>query len=823
MKRFVLLTAILFAAALVWTDSAQAQTPSGHSVVIETPRGLRYLVDGQMYESSTTFLWATGTTHTLSYPVSPLDGFQYGKDGDTRYLPGGWRVNGSITQVGGANTVSLTAGPDLTRVIASVGTEYRLRVRFFEDQPVYTLAESACSQSVRNNQPPGAVYVGAICYSQNVDIWQVSGLFLMQAYAYPGYSFLGWSLNNAPLQATPSGQFNLLGPTTVYARFTSAKRVKFRTEPAGLYVRVNRTEVRTTSIEPCEANNYQPVPDGAGTQAAARRPCVGEFDFAPGNKVFLGGVSPQIDRYGKVWVLDKFSNGATADWVYTVPQEIYPDETITATYVPGIKLSFPTQPAGLKIKVNGRDNWPENYFVAAAGTKHTLEAPLEQTDARGRKWAFKKWSNGGARTQEITIPADAELGNVVVAAEFELLSQLTIRSNPAGATVRVDGSPCATPCRVDRRDGTEAVVEAPLSSELSDVHRFEFASWSNGGDREQPVKISGADGTTLTANFTTAYKLALAGDPADGVRFDVSGATPENFYTAGSTITVTAQDRPGYRFRRWEIDAEGTSRTVTLTMGRPRTLLARMEKLPFQPLSALKNAAGETPEDVVAPGSLVAIYGENLAGYYEAGPTGPILSQALAGVSAVVGNRILPLLFVSPTQINAQLPRDLAPGEHQIRVIRAGSQDAVGTFNVVVRAPGLFSQPVDNQPFALARHADGSLVTLESPARPGETITLLATGFGPYQAPILEGMAVPPGPGYSIGGPVSLQAGDLTPEVVYAGGVAGQIGLDQIQFRLPGEFPANMPEALRVKVTLDGRESNTVLLPIAPAATVEKQ
>jgi len=790
-------------------------------VVIEAPRGLRYLVDGQMYESSTTFLWAAGTSHTLSYPVSPLDGFQHGKDGDTRYLPGGWRVNGSVSLSGGADTVTLTAGPDLTRVAASVSTEYRLRVRFFDDQPIFALAESACTQSLRNNQPPGAVYVGAICYSQNVDLWQVAGLFQMNAFAYPRSSFLGWSLNNAPLQPTPAGQFNLLGPTTVYAHLTSAKRVKFRTDPAGLYVRVNRTEVRTTASEPCEANNYQPLPEGAGT-LAVRRLCVGEFDFAPGSRVFVVGVSPQIDRFGKSWVLHRFSSGAAADWVYTVPQEIFPDETITATYVPDIKLSFPTQPAGLKIKVNGRDNWPENHFVAAAGTKHPLEAPLQQTDARGRKWAFKRWSNGGARAQEITIPADAELGNFVVAAEFELLSQLTIRSNPAGAAVTVDGAPCATPCRVDRRDGTEAVVTAPLTSELSDVHRLEFASWSNGGDREQPVKVSGVDGTSLTANFTTAFKLALAGDPFDGVRFDVSGATPENFYTAGSTITVNAQDRPGYRVRRWEIDAAGTSRTVTLTMERPRTLLARMEKLPFQPLSALKNAAGEPSEDVVAPGSLVAIYGENLAGYYEAGPSGPILSQVLAGVSAVVGNRILPLLFVSPTQINAQLSRDLAPGAHQIRVIRARLQDAVGSFKVVVRAPGLFSQPVDNQPFALARHADGSLVTMGSPARPGETITLLATGFGPYQAPILEGMAVPPGPGYSIGGPVSLQAGDLSPEVVYAGGVAGQIGLDQIQFRLRGEFPANMPEALRVKVTLDGQESNTVLRPVAPALA-EKQ
>lgn len=821
MKRFVLLTAILFAAALVWTDSAQAQAVDGHNVIVEVPRGVRYLVDGQSQEGPAAFLWPAGSKHTFQFPVSDLDGFQYGNGGDTRYTPFGWKVNGSIT-IGAFESLTITVGPTITRIVGDVNTEHRLRVRFFETGEVFSPFTAQCVHN-GGSRPgtPGVVYFGAICYNQNFDIWQPAGLSLpLQAVPYPGYAFLGWKAGASAELQGPDIRISNTGPATVHARFTSAKRVKFRTEPSGLRVRVNRAEVRTTELEPCEPNNYQAAPEG--TPRTASRLCVGEYDFAPDSKTLIAPVSPQTDRFGKSWVFERFNTGATGEWTYTAPREIFPDEVITAKYVPGIRLSFPTMPSGLKIKVNGRDNWPENYFVAAAGSKHQLEAPLEQADARGRKWVFKRWSNGGARSQEVTVPADAPESNLVVVAEFELLSQMTIRSNPAGATVMVDGAPCTTPCRIDRRDGTEAMVAAPMTSELSDVHRLEFASWSNGGDREQPVKVSGAESTSLTANFTTAYKLALAGDPSDGVRFDVSGATPENFYTAGSTITVTAQDRPGYRFRRWEIDAAGTSRTVTLTMERPRTLLARMEKLPFQPLSALKNAAGDTPEDVVAPGSLVAIYGENLAGYYEAGPTGPILAQALAGVSAVVGNRILPLLFVSPTQINAQLPRDLEPGEHQIRVIRAGSQDAVGTFKVVIRAPGLFSQPVDNQPFALARHADGTLVTLESPARPGETITLLATGFGPYQAPILEGMAVPPGPGYSIGGPVSLQAGDLSPEVVYAGGVAGQIGLDQIQFRLPGEFPANMPEALRVKVTLDGRESNTVLLPVAPAV-VEKQ
>ena len=196
-----------------------------------------------------------------------------------------------------------------------------------------------------------------------------------------------------------------------------------------------------------------------------------------------------MDKFGKAWVLDKFdTKNKNEDWVYTTPNEIFPEEHITAKFTRGITLSFQTQPAGLKIKVNGRDNWPENYFVAAAGTKHQLVAPLEQTDACGRRFAFKCWSNGGAASQENTIPASA-VDTVSVVAEYELLSQITIRSNPPGATVNVDGMACATPCKVDRKDGTDATLEATASTDLSDTHRLEFASWSQGGERAQTVRV----------------------------------------------------------------------------------------------------------------------------------------------------------------------------------------------------------------------------------------------------------------------------------------------------------------------------------------------
>jgi uncharacterized protein (TIGR03437 family) len=72
------------------------------------------------------------------------------------------------------------------------------------------------------------------------------------------------------------------------------------------------------------------------------------------------------------------------------------------------------------------------------------------------------------------------------------------------------------------------------------------------------------------------------------------------------------------------------------------------------------------------------------------GPRNP-LAQTLADVVVTVGDRLLPLLFVSPQQINAQVLSDVPDGEHTLRVRWTGKPDVTGTFVVSRNSPGLFS------------------------------------------------------------------------------------------------------------------------------------
>jgi uncharacterized protein (TIGR03437 family) len=221
------------------------------------------------------------------------------------------------------------------------------------------------------------------------------------------------------------------------------------------------------------------------------------------------------------------------------------------------------------------------------------------------------------------------------------------------------------------------------------------------------------------------------------------------------------------------------------------------------------NAAGPTPVEGVAPGSLISIFGGSLANSYEAGPANP-LAQTLGGVTAMVADRLLPLVFVSPEQINALVPSDLEPGVHQLRVRPPGAAEVSTEVNVVRHAPGLLSTTTDSGRIALALREDGSPVSLERPARAGEILTVLGTGFGPYDRPVVDGFAVPQSPRYTLADAAGIRLGDATLAPEWAGAAPGFTGLVAVRFRVPSAAPGLQ----ELTITVNGAGSNMVLLPL---------
>ena len=177
-----------------------------------------------------------------------------------------------------------------------------------------------------------------------------------------------------------------------------------------------------------------------------------------------------------------------------------------------------------------------------------------------------------------------------------------------------------------------------------------------------------------------------------------------------------------------------------------------------------------------------------------------------------VGTRLLPLLFVSPDQINAMLPSDLSDGEYILATRNGSLPELEGKFTVVRSAPGVFGETIGEQFIVTAQREDGSLASPDRPARRGEKVTLLGTGFGPYQRSMLDGFAVPDNPPNPLRDIVEIVAGGAVVIPEFAGAAPGTAGLSAVRFTVPPDWPAGQAMDLRVRV--NGKESNSAILPL---------
>jgi uncharacterized protein (TIGR03437 family) len=300
----------------------------------------------------------------------------------------------------------------------------------------------------------------------------------------------------------------------------------------------------------------------------------------------------------------------------------------------------------------------------------------------------------------------------------------------------------------------------------------------------------------------------LSCDPSGGASLQASPASPDGYYDADAPVVVAASVNPGFRALRWSGSLTGSFLSGALTLDSPKTAVLELERVPAI-TSGVRNAASDAASREVAPGSLITVFGVHLARELVVGPAA-VLSQSLGGVTVRVDGAFLPLLFASPEQVNAQLVSALEPGAHRLVVRVEGRPETAIDFKVARNAPGLFTT---SSKLGLFVHQNGKPVTVDDPARPGETITAFGTGLGPYKLPPPDGFLVPEAPEYAIVDPVDVFVDGVRLPVAYAGRSEAGVGVDAIRFALPSGF-ASSPTA-EVHVTVNGVDSNAVVLPLS--------
>jgi uncharacterized protein (TIGR03437 family) len=210
-----------------------------------------------------------------------------------------------------------------------------------------------------------------------------------------------------------------------------------------------------------------------------------------------------------------------------------------------------------------------------------------------------------------------------------------------------------------------------------------------------------------------------------------------------------------------------------------------------QNITGIVNPAAATQNNVVAPGSLVSIFGGSLSGTL-ASADSTTLSTQLGDVTAVNVNGLAsPLVMVSSGQITAQVPWEVIAGPATVTVARGNAFS--NAFNVQVNqyAPAFFSLRLGGMQ-AIAINGDGSLAAPSGllgglsahPATAGDTLTFYATGLGPVNGNLADG-ALPPDMSATTVGTPTVTIGGMSAQVTYSGMSQQFFGVYQISVVVP--------------------------------------
>jgi uncharacterized protein (TIGR03437 family) len=326
--------------------------------------------------------------------------------------------------------------------------------------------------------------------------------------------------------------------------------------------------------------------------------------------------------------------------------------------------------------------------------------------------------------------------------------------------------------------------------------------------------------TPTTPATTTTTALGTASGPGTIERIDFNPDSPYYLQTYHATLTIEAPHTAATLQTPMVGQIGQTISTFTRTLAVPADhssiVLLSQSGLTILPpdfdaatkvpvVTSVTNL-GDGSANVTAAEQIL-ISGTDLAPGTAVAGTEP-LPSTLGDSCVTVGSEALPLFWVSPAQIKAVLPSDVAGSENLV-VHTPGGVSSPFTFQVQAFAPAIL--PVDSGSQAglarVIRDKNGEVVNFTNPIHAKETISIYMTGLGPTVPAVAPGDVTPATPPSLLVTQPVVTLGGTALNVTFAGLAPGEVSV----YRVDAAVPWNIRGASQAPlVVTQGTASATV-------------
>jgi uncharacterized protein (TIGR03437 family) len=539
----------------------------------------------------------------------------------------------------------------------------------------------------------------------------------------------------------------------------------------------------------------------------------------PGLAVDLPGSAPGVTSVGGT----EFAEGSGTYWSLTNNT----NDASALSYIPettwndSVADSEPSASGGGASILFSKPSWQTGSGVPADNARHVPDVSLNASDNHDPYLVYTSGSldaYGGTSTSAPSLAGiiallNQKLGSGGVGNINPKLYSLA-QTNPAMFHDVITGNNIVTVSCSGRQVncgatpvGYSAGPGYDQATGLGSVDAYELVMGWNGGSVTPPVNPTTQ--ITLLSNLNTVasndvvYLTATVAStngttPSGSVVFAIGGsslgtaALTGSAGTATATLAVNATELPlgsGTVTATYN-SANAASVTISVTGSGSGTVAAPA-------IAGVTN--GASFQQSFAPGATLSVFGSNLSPVIQSASAVP-LPIAVSGVEVLVNGIAAPLYYVSPTQLNIQIPYELTVNSPATLTVNNNGHLTTQTFQVSAAAPGIFTT------------SSGVLVPAAS-AAVGQEIAFYTTGTGTVQPAIADGAAPPAStPLANLPAPsqrTTVTIGGVQANIDFVGIPWFLVGVTQINVTVPNGLAAG-PQP--VVVTVDNVPS--------PAATI---